>query len=96
MTQSDNDFLANLLGEQKTDDPARLAEAKGRAPAEGKEPFSLERLESLFDTSSFMGDVAPEAERLARYEKRYYVDFPDVKTIAELAQRLQQLEELGN
>jgi hypothetical protein len=77
---------------------AKLAEnlraAKEEAGRRGKEPFDFGRLRELYDPSSELTastdlrDPQTVAEDL---ERRYYLDFPQVLTLAEFAEKLQEL-----
>lgn len=66
-----------------------LARAKADAAARGKEPFDLEKLEKLCDTSS-EGRLAPLEERRADFEYQYYVNRPSVMTIGEFAALIEE------
>lgn len=68
----------------------RLARAKADAVSRGKEPFDLEKLESLCDTSN-AGKMAPLDERFAEFEREYYVVFPNVMTLEEFAKKIEEL-----
>ena len=61
-----------------------LAKGKAEAVERGKEPFDLEKLETMCDTSS-EGRVDPVESRFARHEQMYYVEHPEFMTLAELA-----------
>jgi hypothetical protein len=70
----------------------QLEEAKQQAAREGKEPFDFAKLLTLYDPSSEMSSssVLPDPEATAReYEAKYYFS-PEVKTVAEFAQRLNE------
>lgn len=67
-----------------------LASAKADAQHRNKEPFDLEKLESLCDTSS-EGRMAPLDERIAEFERKYYVVYPDIMTIEEFAKKIEEL-----
>lgn len=69
-----------------------LADAKADAVRRGKEPFDLEKLESLCDTSS-EGRMAPLDERFAEFERKYYVHYPDIMTIEEFAAKVDELSQ---
>jgi hypothetical protein len=62
----------------------QLEKAIADANAKGKEPFDLDRLEQLCDTSR-EGRVDPVDDRRARFEYKYYVENPEIMTIAEFA-----------
>ena len=93
MTLRGKEALA-LFEEIKRRNSAQAAEdlARGKADAasRGKEPFDLEKLEALCDTSS-QGRVDPYETRHAHYEYMYYVHHPELMTIAELAALVEQL-----
>jgi hypothetical protein len=67
----------------------QLAEAKAAAVASGKEPFDLAKLETMCDTSS-EGRVAPVEERQKRFEEWYYVWYPQIRTLEELARKIDE------
>ena len=66
-----------------------LADAKAAAAASGKEPFDLAKLETMCDTSS-EGRVDPVEIRQARFEERYYVWYPEIRTLKELARKVDE------
>jgi hypothetical protein len=66
-----------------------LSRKKAEAAARGKEPFDLAKLESLSATEG-LGRMTPD-ERLRRFEEMYYVEFPDLMTIEELAMEVDEL-----
>jgi hypothetical protein len=68
----------------------RLAAAKAEAARRGKEPFDLEKLAPLCDTS-FGGIRASRESRHEHFEHMYYVNYPDVMTLAELATHIHEL-----
>ena len=67
-----------------------LAEARAEAAGRGKQPFDLTALEQLCDTSS-EGRVDPIDVRQDRYEHMYYVEYPDLMTLAELAKKIEEI-----
>ena len=67
----------------------QLADAKAAAVASGKEPFDLAKLETMCDTSS-EGRVAPVEARQKRFEEWYYVWYPEVRTLKELARKIEE------
>jgi hypothetical protein len=67
----------------------QLAEAKAAAVASDKEPFDLAKLETMCDTSS-EGRVAPVEERQKRFEEWYYVWYPQIRTLEELARKIDE------
>ncbi len=89
---SDQDFFAALRKRQDAERATRLAQAKDRAHVEGKEAFSLERFEALYDTTTDLGTLPPLAERQARWEEKYYVGHPDVRSVAAFAALMASLD----
>jgi hypothetical protein len=69
-----------------------MTRRKAEATRNGKEPFDLGRLEALVDTSR-EGRVDPVETRTKRFEQMYYLQFPDVLTIAEFAKKVAELNE---
>jgi hypothetical protein len=67
----------------------RLARAKEEAAARGKEPLDLAKLETMCAIEA-LGRMTPE-ERVARLEKMYYVEHPELVTLAELARLVDEL-----
>jgi hypothetical protein len=84
------DFVAQVHAEARKQAAEQLAEAKADAARRGKEPFDLAKLETMADTSS-EGRMDPEAERHARFEHMYYVRFPKLMTLEELAREIEEL-----
>ena len=83
-------FAAELAARNKQESEERLARAKAEAAERGKEPFDLAKLETMADTSS-EGRMDPEAERHARFEYMYYVDYPKIMTIEDFAAKVEEL-----
>lgn len=79
VTKSVDDMFAQVDAENAAD----LAEAEREAQATGKEPFSYARLEQL------LGKEPPEDEKTMRLQ--YYVRYSEVRTLAELAEKLREL-----
>ena len=70
-----------------------LAATKLRAAARGKQPFDYAALCEIYDPTSDLGvEVRDPAERARSLEARYYVDCPDILTLAEFAQRMTELD----
>jgi hypothetical protein len=67
-----------------------LARAKAEAAARGKEPFDLEKLETMCDTTS-EGRLDPIEERRARFEEMYYVSYPKILTLTDFARKVNEL-----
>jgi hypothetical protein len=84
------DFLDALDRRNREAMKDSLAKAKADAASRGKEPFDLEKLEQLCDTSH-EGRLDPVDERRARLEYKYYVTNPEIKTIAEFAALITEL-----
>lgn len=85
-----NDTELFLKKEERT---KALKQAKVKAKETGKEPFDFEKLYDLYDlTSDFARGPQPSREKKMRYEQKYYLDYPDVMSIEEFAERLHQLD----
>jgi hypothetical protein len=92
MPAMDDDQARALLEEikQRNRDVRARQLAEAKAKASDKEPFVLAKLEALCDTSS-EGRMDPEDVRRERFEHMYYVDYPGIKTLAELARKVEEL-----
>jgi hypothetical protein len=92
MPAMDDDQARALLEEikQRNRDVRARQLAEAKAKASDKEPFDLAKLEALCDTSS-EGRMDPEDVRRERFEHMYYVDYPGIKTLAELARKVEEL-----
>lgn len=84
------EFANQVRAHHEARNAQRLADAKADALRRNKEPFDLQKLESLCDTSS-EGRIAPLEERLAKFEWKYYVSNPNVMTIEEFAKEVEEL-----
>lgn len=96
MSEDDLRWLRERAAEAERRTAERLARARDEAQRSGKERFSYDRLLELHDPSSDLGhEVRDPAEAAARLERKYYLDFPEVRTIAEFAERLNDLRAHG-
>ncbi len=68
-----------------------LKNAKADAMARGKEPFDLQKLETMCDTSQGERVTVPDEERRAAYEYSYYIEHSNVQTLAEFARLITRL-----
>ena len=90
-TEDDDDPFCDDVARRASDERAqRLAEARARSIASGKEPFDLEKLETLCDTSR-EGRLDSYDVRHARFEEMYYVRNPEVRTLEEFAALVEEL-----
>ncbi len=91
---NDNEYLLNLLKKREKERAAAFKQAQERAKETGKEPFDFEKLYDLHDVRSDFarGNTLPSEETKQRYEQKYYIDYSDVMSIKEFAERLNQLD----
>lgn len=82
--RSGNEIWEQIKRENREKAEAALAQRKAEAAARGKEPFDLEKLETMADTST-EGRKDPIEQRRAYYEYKYYVEHPEYMTLRELA-----------
>lgn len=83
-----SDFVDDVIRKSTEQRASMLAHAKQAAI--DKEPFDLAKLEEMCDTSS-EGRMDPVEERQEKFERMYYVSHPELKTIAELARLVDEL-----
>ena len=84
------EFMDMLRDHHEQRNAERLETAKADARRRGKEPFDLEKLESLCDTSN-EGKMAPLDERFAKFEWKYYVENADILKIEAFAKEVEEL-----
>lgn len=77
-------FMDEVSKQQDKQRDEALARCKAEAATRGKEPFDLEKLEQLCDTSS-EGRLAPVERRRADLEYKYYVSNRSMMTLKEFA-----------
>ena len=85
----DEAWVKAELERREAETEVRLAAAVTAATQQGKEPFDLAALEALYDTETDLGYLPPEETRRIRWERRYYLDHPDVMTLRAFAARLE-------
>lgn len=81
-------YTESLDREVKMKSASALAAAKSAAKLRGKEPFDLATLETMCDTTNparLGGQPLPWEARVAEYERMYYIDHPEVMTLADFA-----------
>lgn len=78
------EFYEKLKQKQEKEEAEELERARREAAERGKEPFDLDKLEQLCDTSS-EGRVDAVERRHANFEYMYYVSKPEIMSLAELA-----------
>jgi Tfp pilus assembly protein PilP len=84
------DFAAEVRAKARQLRAEELAAAKADAAKRGKEPFDLEKLETMCDTTR-EGKLDPVETRRTRFEEMYYTFYPDVMTLAEFAKKVEEL-----
>jgi hypothetical protein len=83
-------FMDEVGAQARRQRADRLAAAKADAARRGKEPFDLAKLETMCDTTH-EGRLDPVEDRHAEFERKYYVHFPNVMTLAEFARTVEEL-----
>ena len=83
--QDDDAFYRRLFAKQRALSASRLAAAKAEQHAAGKEPFDLDALERIYDTSTEAGALGSRETRQKQYERYYYLLYPHVMTLEEFA-----------
>lgn len=84
------EFMEQTHARARQREAETLAAAKADAARRGKEPFNLEKLESMCDTSH-EGQMAPIDERNEEFEWKYYVRYPQIMTIEDFAEKVAEL-----
>jgi hypothetical protein len=90
---NDMEWLRARGEAMKAQEAEYLRKAKEEASRRGKEPFDFAKLCTLYDPSSEMASSSvlsdPQGTSDA-LERRYYIDYPNILTIAEFAARLEE------
>lgn len=92
--ESDNEWAERLHREQQAERRRVLTEAKKAALEAGKEPFDLEKLWELWDFSPQLAspDWKPTAETIEALEEKYFVRYPEFRTLEEFAKLMNELD----
>lgn len=92
------DQFLRQVAEQKREDQEALEQAKKEAAEQGKEPFSLETLDRLWPSNpDFRPGFTPSREsRIKDWETVYYRRCPQIRTLAEFAESMQQAQLWGS
>ena len=85
-----SDFVDKLFAQHDEEKRRSLQQARLEGQTRGKEPFDLEKLEQLCDTSS-AGRVDPVDQRQERFEHMYYIQHPSFMTLQDLADLITRL-----
>lgn len=72
----------------------QLALAKQKAPAD-KESFDIQRFGQYYDLNDDRGELRITPEVIEDFEIQYYLLFPELKTLQELAEKRHWLEANG-
>lgn len=83
-----HEYTLRVLQENARKRAERIARGKAAARA-GKEPLDLETMKKL-STTEGLGRMS-DAELLMKLEELYYVDHPELMTLADLAAIVEQL-----
>lgn len=83
------DLHEQLKRENQQKRTDRLARAKQEASARGKEPFDLAKLETMCATAP-LGRMTRD-ELAAHLEEMYFVEYPKLQTLEELARKVDEL-----
>jgi hypothetical protein len=93
--ETDQEWGDRLFRQDRAYMAAVLEEAKEKAARRGKEPFDLDKLESLWKPFKYGEFLPPREMRQQTWERIYYFDHPEIMTLAEFAAEMQVLDERG-
>ena len=88
---SHNDWFRQLTAKRDKEDEENFERVKTEALENGKEPFDLNKLEKLFDTSHDLDYERPREQREQTWARKYFVQFPKPQTIREFADLMNEL-----
>jgi hypothetical protein len=84
--------VAAMAAAKAQERQARLVETRRAALAEGKEPFDYERVAEALDEGSWRFERVDHEARERELEEKYFVDFPEARTLAEFIRLYEQTE----
>lgn len=88
---NDLNWLRNKTKEQNKLSAERLAEARAEAKKRGKEPFNFAKLCKFYDAGSDLSaELHDPHAAAAELERKYYLSFPDVSSLEEFAERMNE------
>lgn len=78
----------------------RLEIAKKEATSAGKEPFDLGVMDALWRDnpdrrSEALGHIIPEESRTADWSEVYYVQYPEITTMADFVAKMKEVQVQG-
>lgn len=88
----DEHDIRREVARREREEREALAVARARSDRSGKEVFDLDALEEMYDTSSFTGYLPDRAGREHRWAVKYYLQYPDIRTLAEFAEYLNAVD----
>ncbi|MBN9686399.1 MULTISPECIES: hypothetical protein [unclassified Corallococcus] len=77
--------LRAALQQRQTTEREQVAKARATS---GKEPFDIEKLNALYNLSWDIHDAPLTPQVIEDYERRYYLESPEVKTLQQFADHL--------
>jgi hypothetical protein len=85
--------LRQRVAAQHRQECEALKHARDEASVSDREPFDLDAFENIYDTASFFGNFLPAREvREHRWALKYYVQYPQFRTIAAFAAYLEEVD----
>jgi hypothetical protein len=85
------DFFEELERRDQEKRADNLARAKAEAARRGKEPFDLEKLETMCSTRTSEGNQMTVERRRTSFEYEYYVSQSKLMTLAEFAEYINRV-----
>ncbi len=83
---SDLDWLREKDNARMAEEARLLTDAKAKAKRDGKEPFDFDRLAQMYDVAGIHNRKLHDRQSAeASLESKYYLRYPNVKTIEEFA-----------
>jgi hypothetical protein len=93
---NDSEWMNARADAARGEEERLLAAAKAEAARAGKEPFDYAKLCTMYDpTNDLATKIYDPAETARALENRYYVDYPGVLTLAEFAERMNEMRAWG-
>ncbi len=89
---NDQEYFEELVKKREAEELRLFEDALALANRSGKEPFDLDRFEQIYDTSTDTGRLPPREDRQIRWVRKYYISYPQIKSIKDFAALMTELE----
>ena len=92
--------MDELFAKQSQAEDQKLQQAKEQAKTEGKEVFNIDLVFQYFppfahEKEDILNNPRILALKTKSLERRYYLSYPEIRTLKEFGEKMRELRELG-